>query len=323
MEKKYEISYNSDDIIGDKTELSTLSIFYDKIILPYSDAHGDLTEIRKNRKGLHEVISMDMTSKIDFNGQTILTYEIIPKWEKENGLLFNEGVLERLPKKDKLDVRYDQNVSDIAFLLLKTPSVFGFTEDPNTFMVRTSVIEHLFRQDLNLPGIFTVRQGHSKREVYKAIEALHVFKYLLPQVSALNPEDILKIRERVKDTREGFAMHLQKLSADVEAGLNADAKYEEISSEALKIIETSLIPDYREFVRQLRPERVGFGGRILDAAGKILEIDAAPWTPKFWGQTLQALGTTIGLLADNEKDLRTNEKEAFRFMHLCETIGGS
>jgi hypothetical protein len=60
------------------------------------------------------------------------------------------------------------------------------------------------------------------------------------------------------------------------------ADLKETANFAQSLIETDLIPDFREFQRQLRAVESRKWGKVLDAAGKIVEIDAAPWSPNFW-----------------------------------------
>jgi hypothetical protein len=59
-------------------------------------------------------------------------------------------------------------------------------------------------------------------------------------------------------------------------------------------------------------------GKVLDAAGKVAEIDAAPWTPKFWALILKAIGMTA-LRSDSEREnALSNRYQAFKFMSYVE-----
>jgi len=57
---------------------------------------------------------------------------------------------------------------------------------------------------------------------------------------------------------------------------------------------------------------------VLDAFGKLAEIDAAPWTPKFYGSLLKALGMTFITTASEQKDRLSNRYQAFKFMQEIE-----
>lgn len=83
------------------------------------------------------------------------------------------------------------------------------------------------------------------------------------------------------------------------------------------------LPDQSPLRRQLVVEEVRFGGRILDVTGRIFEIDAVPWTPRFWGELLRTLGLTPLDAKDLEKERLTIRSQAFQFMTLVENDGQS
>lgn len=317
MEKQNKIIYNSDLIIRDRSEIATLCLFYEQVLLPYTYSDGEFVEFEKISNTRYKINARGLDlGYTDLLGIERHSYSELPIWENENKVLFDEKVIQRIPTASEFKVSFDDDFTEALEVFFELPNTL--TDANEKVFVRNDVIEHLFRQDLSFPGIFIPHSNTTKREILKAAEASHTFKYLLPQISSLSLDEILLLRQKLKDTREGFSMHLQTLSKEVEAGINAGAQFDEISREALKIVETSLIPDYREFSKQLTFERTSFGGKVLDAAGKILEIDVAPWTPKFWGQTFKALGSIIGLFSEKEKAFRTNKEQAFRFMHFCE-----
>jgi hypothetical protein len=126
------------------------------------------------------------------------------------------------------------------------------------------------------------------------------------------------VRDKVKDLREGFSMHLQKLSRDVEDGLKSGESLDEIESWTKSVIETELIPDYREFRRQLVAERSGFWNKVLDAAAKVFQIEAVPWSPKVYGELLKAIGVTILTTTAEGEERLSNRSQAYHFMRLVE-----
>lgn len=58
--------------------------------------------------------------------------------------------------------------------------------------------------------------------------------------------------------------------------------------------------------------------KFLDAAGKVVEIDAAPWTPKFWGLLLKAIGLSLVTAAGEQQEMLSNKYQAFKFMSEVE-----
>ena len=179
--------------------------------------------------------------------------------------------------------------------------------------IRPDVLPHLFRKDLTLPEIHVCGLQPASREIMKFLEAASVLSYVLPKLNKLKDEQILEVRDRVKKTREGFSMHLQKLSKEVEQRLKGGESVPEIERFAKSVVETDLIPDYAEFRRQLSAERRDFWATALDAAGKVLAIDASPLTPKFWGGMLGAVGVPL-MAGDKRSERLSNKHEALQFM---------
>jgi len=116
-------------------------------------------------------------------------------------------------------------------------------------------------------------------------------------------------------------MHLQKLSKGLDGMVKTGEKLEDLKGYAQNIVETDLIPDYEEFRRQLEAEQAGKFKKVLDVSGKIMEIDAAPWTPKFWGLLLKALGMSAIETAADQKERLSNRYQAYEFMKVVEDNG--
>lgn len=188
-----------------------------------------------------------------------------------------------------------------------------------TDYIAPDLAAHLTRTDIDLPQIFASSKGQPiGRDILVALEAEAVFKYLLPKIHIFHPTQILELREKIADTREGFTMHLWKLSKGLEEHAKDGTSVHEIAGFARNLIETELIPDYREFRRQLAAMKAGKWEQFLDAAGKIVEIDAAPWTPKFWGLLLKALGLSFVTAAGEQREMLSNKYQAFEFMSEVE-----
>src|SRR5262249_32177710 len=143
----------------------------------------------------------------------------------------------------------------LALTRMKNWDVEGTAGDA-LLTIRPDMVRHLCRGDLDLPELHVSGRQPASREIMKFLEAKSVFSYCLPKLRKLNAEQILQVRERVKDTREGFSLHLQKLSKGVEQRLRGGESDAEIEQFAKSVVETDLIPDYGEFRRQLGAERL-------------------------------------------------------------------
>lgn len=177
---------------------------------------------------------------------------------------------------------------------------------------------HLLRDDIKVPILFTSQNSVYNRECLKSLMALSAFKFLLPQINNLHPDQILEVRNAVADTREGFSMHLQTLSKEVENRIEEGDSLADVSRYAQSVVETMLVPQYTEFRRQIAAKKAGFWGKVLDKASKFAEIDAAPWTPKFYAELINALGFTILSGVSERENTLSNRSQAHQFLNVAE-----
>jgi hypothetical protein len=313
----YRIVYNSDLMISNQRELSTLCVFYDQVLLPYTTPHGSraLASTGSPHIPYPPAFYEDLLEAgIDRN---------VAKWEERNSLLFSEGVLARLPearnRADLMQVLRGMRPHREEFIELFLSTNFTLsTSDRTDAVLPLDLAIHLLRADILAPQIFVSRSLLPPGEVLKTFQAKATFAYLLPELTDLRPEDILEIRREVRDTREGFSMHLQKLSKELDERVSAGEAPAEVERLATRLVETELIPDYREFRRQLASRGAGAGAKLLGALERILEIDAAPWTPKFYGQLLRAVGLSAVGVEEERRARFSNRSQAFQFMGRVE-----
>lgn len=220
--------------------------------------------------------------------------------------------IEKCKEKHELDTAVDSKISDLLSVHIDK------YESGNAPLIRLDLARHLLRTDITIPQIFALAQGRPSKDIFVALEATATFRYLLPKLHTYHPTQILELRDKIKDTREGFTLHLWKLSSGLKECAEHGVSVGEAARFAENIIRTDLIPDYREFQRQFESMRADKWGKVLDAAGRIAEIDAAPWTPKFWGMLLKAIGVTALGFKAAERELLSNRYQAFQFMNYVE-----
>ncbi len=330
------IIYNSDLIIRNGSEMATLCVFYDKVMLPHTTPQtcdllaGPRCYEVTQPKGYNQVADEQFI-------------EDVATFSRHYYPLILEKVIERLPPPpwgDKppyskwKEINLREIIKQLATTQRTAQRSISFSTRPlaedeevvddlanGTFkedLIKRDLVLHFLRPDLDLPQLFVCQERRPPRELLKAVEARAVFDYLLPALGPLKADQILEVRERVKDLREGFSMHLQKLSKGVEGAVKSGEPIVEIEYWAKSVIETELIPDYREFRRQLASQRSGFWNKVLDAGSKIFQIQAAPWTPKFYYEFLKAMGVTLLTASAEHKESLSNRSQAYHFMMRVE-----
>jgi hypothetical protein len=107
-----------------------------------------------------------------------------------------------------------------------------------------------------------------------------LFNYQFPHLALLTAEQILELRNFISKEKEGFVAYLNSLTDELERYSKDGPGWEEAA--ALKIVERKVAPQFLEFRRCLESKSAGFWGKVLEAGSKFMQVDASPWTPKFY-----------------------------------------
>jgi hypothetical protein len=345
----FRVVYNSDLVIHDPADVATLCVFYDRVYLPYTSPGSgwkllrnidDWTEKRQAsqnqvmgnevtdwylqyrqlfEKGVLGRLSPPAEQLVIGNDAIHLEDEGLKLWYRFRDRGFShipygcgESIEERRLQEsieraghvsEGRRVEWDEVHRLRPLLRMLGLSRKSLTED---------LVKHLLRNDIDLPQIFVSVSGHPTRDLLIALEAKATFSYFLPKLQVHHPEQILELREKVADTREGFTMRLQELSEAVEERIKGGASPAEWKGYAESVVQTRLVPFYHEFKKQLALRSARKRDKVFDAIGTILEIDATIASPKFLGGVLKAFGL-IESAAEMEEKL-TNKYQAFKFM---------
>lgn len=144
-----------------------------------------------------------------------------------------------------------------------------------------------------------------------------LFHYKIPHLQELNSEQILEVREYLKDTKEGFTYYINQMTKEVERRI---IEYDQpISLASLNTFQQDIEPYYEEFKRQLAAKKTGSWSRVLSAGGKFLQVDGTPWTLKFLGAVLEMCGVSLDEFTKAEQDnFLSNKAQAFHYLATLE-----
>lgn len=345
-ETENRIVYSSGLIINDPAYLSSLCVFYDRVYLPYtSAATQDLFEFSDGTV----VKSLGIDDLDIANGGFFISFPNsnsrwdLSTWYRKNLDLFKEGALVQLSKPDdrvyqetfefglinrfqgplgwchtvsqaRVEDIFIAEESEVKSKILQVCDQLELNGDvhEDKHVIRRDLLFHLLRKDIVEPEIFISDGGRIARDIIVSTMSIATLSYLLPSLSQLEVEQILEIRNKVSSTREGFALHLQRLSKGVDGRIKSGEDIRQVARWARDVVETDLIPDYREFKRQLQA-----GKGWLDPLGRILEISSNPLQPKLYGDLLRAFGIKIPNTAE-QVDHLSNKSQAFQFMQAVE-----
>ena len=181
-----------------------------------------------------------------------------------------------------------------------------------------SLLYHLMRTDIKLPRILNYGKQSISREALKKLLAEKSFHYMIPALSKLHPEQVLEVRRKVSDLREGFSLHLQTLTADIDTQLNGGESAEEITRYAQNVVKTKLEPQYLEFKRQLGAIHASMGRNVLSAGGSFYVAGNLFTQAQYVEAFIAFLCGGALVIPEMLKDSLSNERQAYQFMHLVE-----
>jgi hypothetical protein len=187
----------------------------------------------------------DIAGRGDGRGRSIVADDIPKLWDKAHTKLFEAGVLARVGPPPELAggeiIDFLEASETVAARFEDLDLVLHSTWDGRSIdgkqnknvgphdviYLPTSHVQHLLRDDLTSPGIFLPR-NHRWRKIAKAVMAHAAITYLLPKLSSMPLQEILRIREAVSDTREGFSMYLQELTAKVDDAIKSGEDFQAV-----------------------------------------------------------------------------------------------
>ena len=327
--KKHEIVYGSDPQPGDHV-LKHLAVFYDKIYLPHPYGLSSSTRV------LWSNWEMKFQDDRDY-GQ-----DHFRKWKERNQYLFDAGIVETLP-----DVFDEEGlVGDEVGRELSER--FNIVHLENNYVpTKEELINRRVRINkgfiLNGRLAMALHYAYGKNDTPHLVwgddikwnsdwEALskpkdhllnddfttdnirnQLISQLLSSESNMlivsDPDKVLKLREKYKDEREAALMYyMNELSDKVRQHLRDGAVADEAAKRAL---ESEVFPKIAEFKRK---RNLTIVKRFSNFFGEILNVDAAPMTPKFFFQLSKALFGISKHVMDEKTLGSSNRSMSFRLL---------
>src|SRR5207249_1171416 len=136
---------------------------------------------------------------------------------------------------------------------VRKPTEF-FSDDSDTYKYGASsyyddLLSHIFCPHKPSPELFISDQTDTRTSHLAFVLVQLLFQYQVPQIGTPNVEQILEVRDYLKDTKEGFTYYIHEMTDDVEQRLKGGNLYE--IEAARKTFERKILPQYEEFRRQL------------------------------------------------------------------------
>ena len=280
--------------------LETLSVYYNKIWLPYP--YGlTMDKLKPWRFSPDEDDTRRLTAIHD-------AYDV---FYNRYRLLFDEGILQTVPR-----TIGDEPPADFESTIMQRLSGRGVAD---LLSGDFTLAVHACYAPRVSPDFFPFsgpRGGFSKSDTAWQAWALSLgwskymalFTCVVPRLPALNAEQVLDLRTDVNSSRQGFVDCLSELSDEVEERLadGANPAWGTIR----EAFNHQAMLKYQEYQRKLE-SKSSLLKYAMSQGKPIAQIDTMPWTPKFWYMLVKSLTPLSVASGDKIND----GGQAFKFVY--------
>lgn len=301
------------DVMNMNGMLETLIVFYDEVWLPYPYFLDPESPI------LWSVIV-----PANMHDQYLRTTEIIhseyEKWRREWKPLFDVGIVRQLPPPLKNVDEIPRGFADAMKHTLGTTQGHRLSISPLLSGEFALAIHALYGSKPS-PEVFISNPRDTSTHRLAGFLAYSLFQYTVPKLESLRPDEILELRESLRDSKEGFVDYIFQMVDNVEERLKSGDTTELVA--ARKTAERVVLTKYHEFREQLAAKKTSFGAKLGSLGGKCLQIDAAPWTPKFWGAIIGTFFESFDHAANEVAEAQAAQHRAFQYLAKMESVVGN
>ena len=324
---KLSITYSS-GLIPSPEHMSTLAVFYDEIWLPYpcgsimiQGSETTRTEtitfpsLRKESEDIYKSKSDIFKPLFDEKNYQGLSRTKKSLSEQEYpGSLDNILMLRIIKESLKLSFpSQHEQVDKLSLLQAMNASVDFSRQSEYEGTEHLSLAAHALYGTKPSPELFISNPSDTSTSRLAVSLAQSIYAYMIPQLQTLNSEQILYVRDYLKGTKEGFAYYINEMTDDVKRRIRDD-NFSDLEA-SRETFERKIQPQYEEFRRKLAAKKTGFWSKMAVAGGKFLQVDAAPWTPKFWGAVLELCGISLDEFSKSEQEnFLSNQSQAFNYI---------
>lgn len=302
-------------LIPTNKEMASLAVFYDEIWVPHP---CDLSP-----NGTKNIASFyrDLAGENFAIPQLQAAQDQYAKKKERWKDLFDEGVLRTMPPFERFGgvIKDDSTIAfnDYASWFSRLPKEAASFANETQHLESLVLAMHRLDAKKHHPELFISDPQDTSTAKLSGFLNDAILACRIPMLASLNADQILELREKVQDAKQGYRQYINQLTDDVEGRVLSGHSTE--FDAARKTAERKVIPAYEEYLKQLKATEAGLGAKLLAAGGKFLQVDAAPWTPKFWGAILECFSTVIGSAAEqNREAYLSNEKQAFHYLATVE-----
>ncbi|CTQ58133.1 hypothetical protein [Roseibium album] len=335
-----EILYGSGTFLNSAETRNALLLAYDRILLP-SDTTYETLHVRY-LDGEFEFKSFNKISSIDWShpdeDDDPMHVEFREHLEDDLRPYLKSGLVQRVPPEKEFDLKASPMAGlksihpDLWFSILAGPVAVISTDgemqqefvcddffhqsvdrESSWTAISLDISNHLARTDLSSNMAFDLPY---RSENINAILSEAAFQVVLPVISRIAVDDIMELRLRTEDFREGFRTYIQSISLEARQMASAGEDITEVRRYCRDLVSTQLTPLLAEHQRQLSALKTQKVAGNFEIISKFLEIETGPWAPKFWTELFKILSSSTNETAAELTNRKSNLNLTLNLLRL-------
>lgn len=172
----------------------------------------------------------------------------------------------------------------------------------------------IFSQKYNIPLVndhpefpmpFVPINAKSNAQALSTYLALEAIKIVIPHLGALSPEEIVRVRESLKDDLVPFRMKMLTLSKQLNEAISSHSSMQEIQKEAKFIVDTTICPEIENVKRAINDSSKPWYKRLIDLTFGGVELlgNFATMSPEMaFAKIFARIGQELTEIRDEQKN---------------------
>lgn len=348
MSDSFDIVYYSQPVPPSLKVLTFLSCLFDKIHFPGVFIPDEGFDAEETRKEIDRLSKLGIRDFDDAQCINIMTYALHKNHLKDFCVF--TGKDRYMPTLEEGAEELMRHLGELIYgpfppdftPAYNTKFVKGLPGDGNTAVSAPSAISYpanafiySMRHGIPLlnddPGLPVPALGNtspvSNAKLLSTILSIECVKFLIPNLKALTPEQIVEFRGQTAQYVKPFRLKMLKLAKDFNSAIDKNMSPLDIEKEARFLVETTVYPEIEELRQTLSDPQKPWHRRAIDFGKSVPELAICFASLPLNIAIAKSLVSIAEILGDSQDDIENRKRKIaqsgmYYLLKLEETLGG-
>lgn len=330
MSDSFDIVYYSQPVPPSLKVLTFLSCLFDKIHFPGVFIPDEGFDVEDTRKEIDRLSKLGIRNADDAQCINIMIYALHKSYLNEFCVF--TGKDRYMPELEDGAEELMRHLGEAIYgpfppdftPVYNSKFVKGLPGDGNTAVSAPSAISYpanafiyslknslpLLNDDpgLPVPALGNTSPAH-KAKLLSTILSIESVKFLVPNLKALTPEQIVEFREQTAQYMKPFRLKMLKLSKDLNSAIDENTSIQDIEKEARFLVETTIYPEIEELRQALMDPAKPWYRRAIEVAKSVPELAVCFASMPLNVAIARCLVGVATILGDSQDNIRDREQK--------------